>query len=132
MSDSKTICHCERERERDITICQCQNDADRLTTHAQSEHPARTLWIRNIFYSKDFLYRNLVHSTTLPSAGQNNMALCLPSGFIAITITCLISPTSLLNPSFYNTTFGQRKTNKKNNPEFMLVSCHNRSQDWKY
>ena len=132
VSDSETICHCERERgerERYHNMSMSESLTDRPSHQHQ---PAVRLRINKIFYIPKIFYIGIQCTTTLPSAGQNNMALCLPSGFIAITITCLISPSSLLNPSFYNTTFGQRKTNKKNYPEIVLASCHNRSQDGKY
>ena len=40
LGDNMSLWERETERQRDITICQCQTDAERLTTHAQYEHPA--------------------------------------------------------------------------------------------
>ena len=100
VSDSETICHCERERgerERYHNMSMSESLTDRPSHQHQ---PAVRLRINKIFYIPKIFYIGIWSGATLPSAGEDNMALCLPSCFIgitssitsSITITCLISP----------------------------------------
>ena len=128
MSDSETICHCEREREgrRDITICQCQNTS--LTNTRAVGASGLTLCSRNIWYSSDFLNWNVVQCDLAICRGEQH-GLMPPLRFYSYhyhyhCITCPISPCySIL---LYKTTFGRGKTNKKNNPELLRAITRNR------
>ena len=117
----------ETERQRDITICQCQTDAERLTTHAQYEHPAahqhhsedqKLFYILRFSISEFSAGRpcHLPASATWYYSSPQVLQLSLsqvsqvsPVSFLLLALPCLATQ------SFYKTTFGQRKTNKKNN-----------------
>ena len=139
VSDSKTICHCERERERerDITICQCQNHSLAVphTTRAAGASAGSPTSYYQYFIFQRFSISEFGAARPCHLPGRTTWHYASPQ-VLQVSLVVSLSHVSfhLATQSFYSTTFGQRKTNKKHNTDFLraITGSGSGQQDSKY